>query len=155
MAKFGLSDWSSVAEIAAAVGVILSLIFVGLELRNNTDATEAATRAAINQNDVSFLSLSIDSSVLAVAMVKAEQGEELSALEESQLVRQEFVNFVSFEHSLYQYRKGLLEEQEWLRHRRIVEDQINNWPYARIMWEQSRGAFTLEFQQLVDNLAIQ
>ncbi len=87
MKKIQLSELARLAEIAAAIGVIISLIFIGLELRGNTEATEAATRAAINQNDVDFLSLSIDSSVLAKAMAKAQSGEELSPLEESQLVR--------------------------------------------------------------------
>jgi hypothetical protein len=32
MAKYGLSDWANVAEIAAAAGVVFSLIYVGLEL---------------------------------------------------------------------------------------------------------------------------
>ena len=46
MAKFGLSDWANVAEIGAAIGVIVSLLFVGLQLQSNTEATEAATREA-------------------------------------------------------------------------------------------------------------
>jgi len=151
--RFQLSELASLAEIAAAIGVIVTLIFVAFELRNNTEATKAATRAAINQKDLDFLSLSVDSSVLAKAMAKAQSGEELSALEESQLVRQEFINFVSFEHSFYQYRKGLLEEPEWFRHRNIIEDQIKHWPPSRTMWELRRNAFTPEFEQLVDNLA--
>ena len=152
MKNIQLSELARLAEIAAAIGVIISLIFIGLQLRSNSEATEAATRAAINQNDVDFLSLSIDSSVLAKAMAKAQRGEELSALEESQLVQQELVNFVSFEHSFYQYRKGLLEEREWLRHRNLIEGQMKNWPHSRTMWERSRGVFTPEFQQLVDSL---
>ena len=152
MKKIQLSKLARLAEIAAAIGVIISLIFIGLQLRSNTEATEAATRAAINQNDVDFLSLSIDSSVLAKAMAKAQRGEELSALEESQLVHLELVNFVSFEHSFYQYRKGLLEEPEWLRHRNLIEIGMKHWPHSRTMWERSRGVFTPEFQQLVDSL---
>ena len=150
--KIQLSELASLAEITAAFGVIVSLIFVAFELKSNTEATEAATRAAINQRDLDFLALSIDSSVLANAMTKAQSGEDLSALEESQLVRQEFVNFVLLEHSFYQYRKGLLEEAEWLRHRNIIEDQMKHWPHSRAMWERRHIAFTPEFQRLVDSL---
>jgi hypothetical protein len=35
MAKLGLSDWANVAEIGAATGIVISLIFVGLELRSS------------------------------------------------------------------------------------------------------------------------
>lgn len=153
LTKFRLSDWANVAEIGAAVGVIISLIFVGLQLQSNTDATEAATREAINQKDMEFLSLRIDSSVLARAYAKLENGEELSLLEKSQLGHQEYVNFISFEHSLYQYRKGVLEPKEWLPHWNIVQSQIEDFLYTRTMWESKRNTFTPEFQELVDSFA--
>ena len=38
-----LSDWGIIAEIVSAAVVTLSLIFVGLQIRDNTVATEAAT----------------------------------------------------------------------------------------------------------------
>ncbi len=151
MTKFRLSDWANVAEIGAATGVIISLIFVGLQLQSNTEATEAATREAINQKDLEFLSLRMDSSVLARAHAQLENGEDLSSLEESQLVHQEYVNFISFEHSFYQYRKGVLEPDEWLRHRKIVQLQIEGFLYSRTMWARSRNTFTPEFQELVDS----
>lgn len=151
MSKLNLSEWANLAEIGAAIGVIISLIFVGLELQNNTAATEAATRETVNQKDIHFLSLRIDSSVLARAHAKFESGEGLSTLEESQLVHQEYVNFVSFEHSYYQYRKGVLEEKEWLRHRNIIRLQIEEFPYSRIMWERSSNTFGPEFQELVNS----
>ncbi|HEY5622154.1 MAG TPA: hypothetical protein VIV14_00225 [Gammaproteobacteria bacterium] len=37
-----LSDWGVIAEIVSAIAVVLSLIFVGLQIRDNTLATEAA-----------------------------------------------------------------------------------------------------------------
>jgi len=38
-----LSDWSSIAEIVAAVGVIFSLVFVGLQINEGNQETRAAT----------------------------------------------------------------------------------------------------------------
>jgi hypothetical protein len=149
--KFRLSDWANVAEICAATGVIMSLIFVGLQIQNNTEASEAATREAINQKDFEYLSLRLDSSVLARANGKLENGEELSSLEESQLVHQEYVNFILFEHSYYQYSKGALEPDEWLRHRNIVQTQIERSPYCQTMWERKHHTFSPKFQALVDS----
>jgi kynurenine formamidase len=150
VSRFGLSDWANVAEIGAAAGVIVSLIFVGLQLQSNTEATEAATREAVSQKDLEFLSLRMDSSVLARAHAKLENGEAISPLEISQLVHQEYVNFVSFEHSFYQYQKGVLEPEEWLRHRNIVRGQIQHYRYSQIMWEDKHNTFSPGFQELVD-----
>jgi len=33
-----LSDWASIAEIISAVAIVISLIFVGMEIRRNTEA---------------------------------------------------------------------------------------------------------------------
>jgi hypothetical protein len=151
MAKFDLSDWANVAEIAAATGVVISLIFVGIELRSNTEATQAATREAINQKDMQFLSLRLDSSVLARAHDKRLKGEELSSLEETQLIQEDYVNFVSFEHTFRQYQKGVITEDEWLRHEKIVRNQIKKYKYSKLMWRYNHGTFTAEFQELVNS----
>jgi len=151
MAKYGLSDWANVAEIAAATGVVISLIYVGLELRSNTEATQAATREAINQKDMQFLSLRLDSSLLARAHAKLSKGEELSFLEESQLIQEDYVNFVSFEHTFRQYQKGVITRDEWLRHENIVRLQIQGYEYSKLMWQYHHETFTLEFQELVNS----
>ena len=150
MAKFSLSDWANVAEIGAALGVIASLIFVGFELRSSTEATEAATREAISQRDLAFLSLSIDNSVLARASTKLRNGEELTALEIDQLVRQELVNFASFQFSYTEYLRGTHNLDSWRRHQNIVQLQITGHPYTREMWERHQHTFTPEFQDLIN-----
>ena len=150
MTKLSLSDWANVAEIGAATGVIVSLIFVGLELRSGTEATESATREAINRKDLAFLSLQIDSSVLAEANTKRRNGEELSPLEKDQLVREQYINFASFAYSYSEYRRGDQELDGWLRHRNIVQSVIESSPYAKIMWERSQQNFTPEFQEVVN-----
>ena len=153
MAKLGLSEWANVAEIGAAIGVIISLIFVGLQLQSNTEATEAATREAINQKDMAYLSLRLDSAVLARANAKLDNGETLSPLEVSQVVHMEYVNFVSFEHSFYQFRKGALEAEEWSRHENIARFRIESSEHARTMWARKRHTFTPPFRELVDSFA--
>jgi hypothetical protein len=151
MAKYGLSDWANVAEIAAATGVVISLIYVGLELRSNTEATQAATREAINQKDMQFLSLRLDSSLLARAHAKRYKGEELTFLEESQLIQEDYVNFVSFEHTFRQYQKGVITQDEWLRHENIVRRQIQGYEYSKLMWQYHHETFTPKFQEIVNS----
>jgi len=151
MAKYGLSDWANVAEIAAATGVVISLIYVGLELRSNTEATQAATREAVLEVGIEYLSLRIDSAVLGSAHAKRRIGEELSPLEEYQLEHEQFINFIGFAHSYYLYQQGFLDAEKWLRHRGIVERMTETNRHSQVMWESKRQQFTLEFQQLVDS----
>ena len=45
------------AEVLAGVGVVASLIFVGLELRQNTAAVRAQTRQALAQQNTEFVAM--------------------------------------------------------------------------------------------------
>jgi hypothetical protein len=47
MSKLTLSEWANIAEISAAVVVVLSLIYVGLELDRNTKAVHSETWQAV------------------------------------------------------------------------------------------------------------
>jgi hypothetical protein len=91
--------------------------------------------------------------VLARANAKIDNGETLSPLEVSQLVHQEYVNFVSFEHSFYQFRKGALEAEEWSRHENIARFRIESSEHARAMWARKRHTFTPPFREVVDSFA--
>jgi hypothetical protein len=149
--KIRLSDWANIAEIGAAIAVVFSLIFVGLQLQSSTEATEAATREAINRKDLAFLSLRIDSSVLARANTKRRNGEELSSLEEDQLLQEQYINFASFDYSYTEFRRGAQDLDGWLRHRNIIQSVIESSTYAKKMWKHSQQDFTPEFQELVNS----
>jgi hypothetical protein len=47
-----LSRWASIAEMIAATGVILSLIFVGLQINDENRETRAATLQAANDSEM-------------------------------------------------------------------------------------------------------
>ena len=49
-----LSDFASVAEIVAAVGVILSLLFVGFQIEDGNRETRAATLQATLNSEMFF-----------------------------------------------------------------------------------------------------
>ena len=51
-----LSDWASIAEIIAAIGVIFSLIFVGLQINEGNVETRAATIQATLNSEMTFQS---------------------------------------------------------------------------------------------------
>lgn len=41
--KPSIAEWASLAEIIGAVSIVVSLVFVGFQIRENTRATQAAT----------------------------------------------------------------------------------------------------------------
>ena len=146
-----LQDWASIAEIAGGVAVVLSLIYVGYGLRENTRAIEAQTRQAFAAGDLTFFETALDQTVVAAALAKEEAGEELSLIEQSQLKTREHLNFRIFEHAHYQYQKGTLEEAEWDRYARIVRTKCTSEP-AQAMWGEASETFQPEFRRVVNEI---
>jgi hypothetical protein len=58
--KLKLSDWSSIAEIIAAVGVIFSLVFVGLQINEGNTETRAATDQAAYDSEAYLIATILD-----------------------------------------------------------------------------------------------
>jgi hypothetical protein len=85
-----------------------------------------------------------------MAYTKLESGEALSPLEESQLVHRQHLNFRVFEHSFYQYRKGLLELDQWQRHERIAQSNLSGNIYAQRMWLKFKSSFSQDFVAILD-----
>jgi hypothetical protein len=50
-----ISDWANIAEIVGALAVTISLVFVGLQVRANTVATQSATYQDAVGHEISIL----------------------------------------------------------------------------------------------------
>jgi len=154
------ADLGAIGELVGAIASIVLLVYIAIQIRHsskmlelNTRATEAATRQAFTAQDQAYLCSALDPSVLAVAVSKLEAGEELSRLELSQLVGRQHVNFRVFESAFSQYRRGVLDQAEWERYRRIIAFLMRADPPSRRMWSGMRALFHPDFIAEVDGLA--
>ena len=147
-----LQDWASIAEIAGAVAVVISLVYVGYGLRENTRAIEAQTRQAFAAQDLTFIGSGLDQTVVARALAKLQSDEELSHVEQSQLETRQHLNFRIFENAYYQYQKGTLEQAEWARYARIIRRNICANEPAQSMWNGHPTTFQPDFRRVVDEI---
>ena len=60
MKKFALSEWANIAEIFASLVLVVTLIYVGLEVERNTKATQSASWQGIidKMNDLDAIEAS-------------------------------------------------------------------------------------------------
>jgi hypothetical protein len=159
-------SWEELGALGELVGAIASVALLGYiaiqirqnskTLEHNTRATEAASRQAFASQDQAFLCSALDSVVLARAVSKQENGEALSQLEQSQLLGRQHVNFRVFETAYSQFRRGVLDQSEWDRYRRIIRYLVNGDGPTREMWKVFGEVFDPEFfaeaEQLRDPL---
>ena len=151
MERHKLDDWARIAEIVGAIAIVISLLYVAFELRENNRILQVNSRQVLSNQDLMFFESAIDPSVIAIAIDKAERGEALSDLEWSQLERRQSMNFRIFEHAFYLYRSGALELSEWERYQRIIRNNICSNPSAQRLWSRSGTSWDPDFRQEVEN----
>jgi hypothetical protein len=139
-------------NLFASLGVVAGLVFLAIELRQNTQVTIGAASEGLTNQSLEFFSMGMDNQVIARAIHKQEAGEELDGFEMSQLRRLQYFNFRVFENAYLQYRRGFFDEGEWDRYRKIIAYRLSNDPFAVQMWEDSESRWTTEFQMEVDEI---
>ena len=146
-----ISELGSLGEFISSIAVLLSLIFVGYQLRHNALATKASIRQASFDSTLSFHTVQIDPVILAKAQFKLRTGEELSEFELDQYGRLQHMNLRGFESRYFQHQQGLIDDEMWLRSRSIIWGTFNNSgsesasKMVQEMWVRLRPSFPREF----------
>jgi hypothetical protein len=138
--------------LTANVGVILSLLFLAYEINQSTKATIAAASQGLTDQSILYFDAQLDHEAISQAIYKQRQGDELSGYELHQLDLLQRMNFRVFENAFLQYKRGLYEEREWDRYRRIIAGHMADNPIAIQMWERTQGSWTDEFAAEVESL---
>ena len=145
MAKPTLGQLSDLSQIVSALAVVASLVYVGFQIRQNTEASRAATRQAIAETDFEYVGATLDPLLLVEAEAKSEAGLDLTTTERFILRERQHLNFRIFENAYYQYRAGLLERETWERYRWIISRQLAVNDAAIAMWERFGTSFDESF----------
>jgi hypothetical protein len=84
MTKLRLTEWASIAEVIGAIGVVLSLIYVGIQVRANTDEIRATNRQQLIGRAHAATNGVATSPELAATMAKLSNGAVLTPGEQVQ-----------------------------------------------------------------------
>ena len=151
--KWKLSEWAAVAEIVAAVGVILSLIFVGLQISEGNQETRAASIQAASDADAFMIATLVNHKDTWDKVLTGAPLEEGAELRGGILL----FNFlmVNMDNRYNQFQSGFLESNSWDGYKSTLPPMVNL-PLFKI-WRESPGAHshTTEFLELVDSLAVE
>ncbi len=141
--QLSAKEWVPYAEIIAAFGVIISLLFVGYELNSNNAIQQATTDNLLYEMQDSLSAAASTNSVLATSIHKLESGQELTQAEASQYVFHlwRFLNLWEMAHD--RYREGLLSEQKWRAWNRAFEYELIHFPtgMTKELWESGRMTY--------------
>lgn len=141
-----LEDWSALAQIAGAIGVIASLIFVGFQIRDNSRAVRSATAQAVHDNYANwYLKLSGSPETLATSNKGFVDLSSLTPQEKAQFICT-FMAFMSHsQNAFHQWNAGHLADGLWHGWEALMMNLVNTKGGAAF-WEERCYVFGEDFQ---------
>lgn len=143
----------AIAELLAAIGVIISLIFVGQQLRKGNAEARAATMQATTDTEMTMLSML---SANAEVWQKVVTGAELQPGTETRTAILLFASLmIDYENRFHQYRAGYYDERSWAN-RRLNMRMLVELPIFDI-WRQSPGGRSrgADWTDFLDTLVVE
>lgn len=116
----------------AAIAVVASLIYVGVQLRQSTMVAKAAARQATSDAIVAYFARMVDPKLLEDAvseMMRLDPSADLRQMDHAhfrQLNSHAQCYWRMQQNVFYQYHTGLLDEDEWRSHRSGIRRALEN-----------------------------
>jgi hypothetical protein len=140
-----LDQVGSIGEIIGAIGVVISLVYLAMQIRKNTEAERTSTYQAIVSDFGAMNNTMASTPELSHLFVQAmENYHQLSSDEKARISQLFFLCFRSFENMFYQHRKGYLDEEVWTGWKRLMLTYYSR-PGFQTWWEHRRDVYSEPF----------
>ena len=143
-----------VVEAGGAIAVLLGLVFVGLELRQNTEAVEAATFQALTDASSNYiLSLASDPELNRIVTVGVADPAALNELDYARYFMVTRSYWVRMQNVYSQWKRGTLSNDDWLLYENGIcgsGEGLNSSQGLVQTFDEHRQLLTPEFVQFVE-----
>lgn len=150
-----LQQYALIAEIIGGVAILLSLLFVGIQINQNSEMIRAQTRDSLSGKQIE-LYLAIGSSTQAMDIYTRGRAGLIQHADNDAAYTSwlflAFANLRAWENEWYQYEKGLFEEEEYSGRKDLLSAMLTAAGYSEV-WEVYKWQFSPGFQLYVDSLA--
>jgi hypothetical protein len=145
-----LAALGNIGEVVGGLGVVISLVYLAGQIRQNTKAIKASSHHSINDAFNDYLKLLIENE--RAAQILATGVRDIRELDERQLDTFYAVLsmlFNHFENCHLHYRQGLLDDEQWGRWA-IAIGWYAGFPGIEIWWKNRSGIFPAAFCEMVE-----
>ena len=149
-------DLGQTISILANLGVIASLIFVGIQVQQGATATRSAT---VLQLKDSWVQLNL-AAATSVELAEAFQSVDSLGWNDADYRARALVGAFyrtlmhNWSNAYYQYRNGTLDEEQWAPHLREAKETMRA-PGMRELWSDWGIVYDDSFRDLMDDLIAQ
>jgi hypothetical protein len=142
---------AAIAEIISSIAIVVTLVYLTIETRQNTDALLANSRQAALNGDLAIMSNAIDHPDVGRALFNAAADVPDDEIRHRALL----ISFLRVREFVWsQYKAGLMDEDAWQSYIRPVSTVFAA-PAERAVLDQFRGdeEFIAYVQEFLDNNA--
>jgi hypothetical protein len=147
-------NWDAVGalgEVVGAIAVVASIVYLAMQVRENTRSSRSATRQAISDAIVAANMIWAQSESFSQVFQDHLDGKELPEHQALQLSGYCYAYLRNWENVHYQYRSGMLSDEEWRGFRLNVKALLQVSAF-RDFWAREREVFSLAFRREVEGL---
>ena len=149
--KLNLQDYASAAEIIGAVAVVISLVYVGLSIRQNTEAIQVSNHHALVAMDMEKNTWLRESEFAAIYVTAREEPEKLSKVQ-----MQQYSTFVAdtlnaWEFAYITHSNGAMDETIWNGWDGFYRSELSSGSFRRF-WLDGGENFSPKFRAYVNSI---
>jgi hypothetical protein len=145
-----LNDLANLGQIIGAIAVVISLIYVAMQIRQNTNAVRAATAQSVHEHFASWYHLlASDESLSQIVIDGLKDYVSLSEKDKARFVAT-FMAFLSYsQNAFFKWRKELLEQPLWMGWELLIMNLVSA-PGGKEFWKERGYLFGEEFRRHVE-----
>ena len=152
MDTFSLEQMYFLVQIFAGIAVVGSLIYVGLQLKQNTVALAASAQRDSSDSYIQLQQFMIqDNELLEIIMRSESKPDSLNELEKRRAWAVVDMVLEMCHSEFYRFKHSLLPDYAWEPITRVVHDLMAIQVYQEY-WTARKHSYAHEFQAFVDNL---
>ena len=146
-----LGDLGNLGQIVGAIAVVISLVYVAFQIRQNTNAVRAATAQSVHEHFANWYHLlASDESCAQVVIDGLKDYHSLSEKDKARFVAV-FMAFLSYSQNAFiKWRQGLLEPSLWLGWEQLLMN-LAGAPGGRAFWKERSYLFGQDFRSHFEN----
>lgn len=126
--------------LIANVGVIAGIVFLAVEIRQNSAMIRAQTRTQLAEQVTELFSANMNDQEYADVLMRGNYVGELSAIGQYQYFRHRSAWLHYWNNVAYQYQMGMYDEAEFALQMSTIRNDMETFPGLKVHWCANRSA---------------
>ena len=142
-----LNSWLT---LAANVGVIAGIVFLAIEIRQNSDSIRAQTRAQLADGVTELFSVNMNDKEYAGVLMRGNNLEDLTPVERYQYYRHRSAWVHYWNNVAYQYELGMYEKSEFEHQISTIRADMETFPGLKVHWCNNKYSATKRLVEAIE-----